>query len=137
MATEVKIPAMGESISSGILAAWHVKDGDYVSEGQAIFELETDKITSEANAEVSGTITIKVLADEEVEIGQLVATIDESASAPSKKATPVPAATPEPTAPVAPVAAPLPTEHEERERLRGGRRGRRGLGRFSFLSVPP
>jgi 2-oxoglutarate dehydrogenase E2 component (dihydrolipoamide succinyltransferase) len=82
MATEVTIPAMGESISSGILAAWHVKDGEYVQEGQAIFELETDKITSEANAEVSGTITIKVTVDEEVEIGQLVATIDESASKP-------------------------------------------------------
>ena len=83
MATEVTIPAMGESISSGILAAWHVKDGDYVQEGQAIFELETDKITSEANAEVSGTITIKVAVDEEVVIGQLVATIDESSSAPA------------------------------------------------------
>jgi 2-oxoglutarate dehydrogenase E2 component (dihydrolipoamide succinyltransferase) len=109
MATEVKIPAMGESISSGILAAWHVRDGDYVSEGQAIFELETDKITSEANAEVSGIITIKVLADEEVEIGQLVATIDENASVPSKEATTKPAATPKPTAPVA-VAADLDTE---------------------------
>ena len=83
MATEVTIPAMGESISSGILAAWHVKDGDYVQEGQAIFELETDKITSEANAEVSGTITIKVAVDEEVVIGQLVATSDESSSAPA------------------------------------------------------
>jgi 2-oxoglutarate dehydrogenase E2 component (dihydrolipoamide succinyltransferase) len=109
MATEVKIPAMGESISSGILAAWHVRDGDYVSEGQAIFELETDKITSEANAEVSGITTIKVLADEEVEIGQLVATIDENASVPSKEATTKPAATPKPTAPVA-VAADLDTE---------------------------
>ncbi|MGB0416989.1 MAG: 2-oxoglutarate dehydrogenase complex dihydrolipoyllysine-residue succinyltransferase [Coraliomargarita sp.] len=80
MATEVTIPAMGESISSGILAAWHVNDGDFVQEGQAIFELETDKITSEANAEVSGVISIKIEADEEVEIGQVVATIDESAS---------------------------------------------------------
>ena len=79
MATEVKIPAMGESISTGILAAWHVKTGDYVEEGQAIYELETDKITSEANAEVSGVITITVEADEEVEIGQVVATIDETA----------------------------------------------------------
>ena len=86
MATKVTIPAMGESISSGILAAWHVKDGDYVVEGQAIFELETDKITSEANAEVSGTIKIKIAVDEEVEIGQLVATIDESASAPAPQA---------------------------------------------------
>ena len=79
MATEVKVPAMGESISSGILAAWHVKSGDYVEAGQALYELETDKITSEANAEVSGVITIIVQADEEVEIGQVVATIDASA----------------------------------------------------------
>jgi len=80
MATEVKIPSMGESISSGILAAWHIKSGDYVEEGQTIYELETDKITSEANAEVSGVITINVEADQEVEIGQVVAIIDESAS---------------------------------------------------------
>ena len=88
MATEVSIPAMGESISSGILAAWHVNDGDYVTEGQAIFELETDKITSEATAEVSGIISIKVEADEEVEIGEVVATIDESAAAPANGAAP-------------------------------------------------
>lgn len=79
MATEVKVPAMGESISSGILAAWQVKSGDYVKEGQTLYELETDKITSEASAEVSGVISIEVEADEEVEIGQVVATIDESA----------------------------------------------------------
>lgn len=79
MATEVKIPAMGESISSGILAAWHVKSGDYVEEGDTLYELETDKITSEATAELSGVIDITVEADEEVEIGQVVATIDASA----------------------------------------------------------
>ena len=78
MATEVIIPAMGESISSGILATWHIKDGDYVEKEQVLFELETDKITSEANAEVSGIISIKVPAEEEVDIGQVVALIDES-----------------------------------------------------------
>ncbi|MEM7792254.1 MAG: 2-oxoglutarate dehydrogenase complex dihydrolipoyllysine-residue succinyltransferase [Verrucomicrobiota bacterium] len=86
MATEVIIPAMGESISSGILAAWHVSDGDTVEKGQTIFELETDKITSEGTAEVSGVISLKVEADEEVEIGQVVAVIDESASGGAKPA---------------------------------------------------
>ena len=85
MAIEVKIPAMGESISSGILAAWHVKDGDYVEKDQALYELETDKVTSEGNAEVSGTISLKVAVDDEVDIGQVVATIDESATPPSNK----------------------------------------------------
>lgn len=80
MATEVKIPAMGESISSGILAAWHVEDGDYVEKNQVLYELETDKVTSEGNAEVSGVISLKVAADDEVDIGQVIATIDESAA---------------------------------------------------------
>jgi 2-oxoglutarate dehydrogenase E2 component (dihydrolipoamide succinyltransferase) len=79
MATEVKIPAMGESISSGILAAWHVKDGEYVKKDQVLYELETDKITSEGAAEVAGVISIQVEVDEEVDIGQIIASIDESA----------------------------------------------------------
>jgi len=85
MATEVKIPAMGESISSGILAAWHVKDGDYVEKDQTLYELETDKITSEGSAEVAGVISIKVEADEEVDIGQVVASIDETSAAPKSE----------------------------------------------------
>jgi 2-oxoglutarate dehydrogenase E2 component (dihydrolipoamide succinyltransferase) len=98
---------MGESISSGILAAWHVKDGDYVEKDQAIFELETDKITSEANAEIAGVISIKVEQDEEVDIGQVVATIDESAAAPAgTEAAPAPAAAAAPAQPAA--AAPAP-----------------------------
>ena len=87
MATEVSIPAMGESISSGILAAWHVQDGQYVEKDQVLYELETDKITSEANAEVAGVIKILIAADEEVEIGQVVATIDETTAAPAANAT--------------------------------------------------
>jgi 2-oxoglutarate dehydrogenase E2 component (dihydrolipoamide succinyltransferase) len=79
MAIAVKIPAMGESISSGILATWHVKDGQFVEEGQVLFELETDKITSEASAEQSGVIALKVKEGDEVEIGQVVAEIDADA----------------------------------------------------------
>ena len=83
MATPVKVPSMGESITSGILTNWLVQDGDYVNKGDLLYELETDKITSEAPAEVAGIITIKVGTDEEVQIGQEVAEIDETASAPS------------------------------------------------------
>jgi 2-oxoglutarate dehydrogenase E2 component (dihydrolipoamide succinyltransferase) len=85
MATEVKIPSLGESISSGILATWHVKDGDYVEADQPIFELETDKITSEGNAEVSGVITLKADEGDEVEVGSVIAVIDESASKPDEE----------------------------------------------------
>ena len=81
MALEVKIPPMGESINSGVLAKWHVKDGDLVKKDQPLFELETDKITSEGVAEAAGKITFKVAAGTEVKIGAVVATIDDSATA--------------------------------------------------------
>ncbi len=79
---------MGESITSGILSAWLVKDGDFVEKDQPIYELETDKITSEATAEVSGIIQFKVEQDTEVDIGATVATIDDSAKAPTSNDTP-------------------------------------------------
>lgn len=82
MATEVKVPSMGESITSGIISAWLVKEGDFVQKEQPIYELETDKITSEATAEVAGIITFKVSQDDEVDIGSIVATIDETAENP-------------------------------------------------------
>jgi 2-oxoglutarate dehydrogenase E2 component (dihydrolipoamide succinyltransferase) len=95
MAIEVKIPPMGESITSGVLAKWHVADGAVVKKDQPLFELETDKITSEGTAESAGKITLKVAAGTEVKIGQVVATIDESAAgvpAPAPVATPAAAA---------------------------------------------
>jgi 2-oxoglutarate dehydrogenase E2 component (dihydrolipoamide succinyltransferase) len=76
MAIEVKIPPMGESISSGVLAKWHVANGSVVKKDQVLFELETDKITSEGTAEAAGKITFAVEAGTEVKIGQVVATID-------------------------------------------------------------
>ncbi len=80
---EVKIPPMGESIASGILAKWHVADGAIVKKDQPLFELETDKITSEGTAESAGKISLKVAAGDEVKIGQVVASIDPAATADS------------------------------------------------------
>jgi 2-oxoglutarate dehydrogenase E2 component (dihydrolipoamide succinyltransferase) len=88
---EVKIPPMGESISSGVLAKWHVENGAVVKKDQPLFELETDKITSEGTAEAAGRITFKVEAGAEVKIGQVVASIDTDASA-SAASAPVAAA---------------------------------------------
>lgn len=83
MATEVKVPTLGESITSGILASWHVNDGDFVAKDQLLYELETDKITSEGLAETAGKISLKVAEGDEVEIGGIVAVIDESAQKPA------------------------------------------------------
>lgn len=76
---EVKVPEVGESISEGILAAWLVKDGDYVQVDDELFELETDKVTITVNAEQAGRIELMVGSEEDVEVGQVVAKIDESA----------------------------------------------------------
>jgi 2-oxoglutarate dehydrogenase E2 component (dihydrolipoamide succinyltransferase) len=78
---DVKIPPMGESINSGVLAKWHVANGDVVKKDQPLFELETDKITSEGTAEAAGKITLKVAEGAEVKIGAVVASIDTDAAA--------------------------------------------------------
>lgn len=85
MAVEVKVPSMGESITTGILASWQVKSGDYVQQDQVLFELETDKITSEGLAEDEGVITIQVEEGAEVEIGQVIATIEPGEGKPAAK----------------------------------------------------
>ena len=73
---DVKIPSMGESITGGVLAKWHVRHGDTVRKDQPLYELETDKITSEGAAEAAGRIALKAAAGAEVKIGQVVAVID-------------------------------------------------------------
>src|SRR5690242_4135201 len=79
MAIEVKIPAIGESITSGLLSAWLKKDGEIVKDGEPILTLETDKISTEIPAPGTGAIRIQVDAGQEVKIGQVVATIDQTA----------------------------------------------------------
>ena len=101
---------MGESITSGILSAWLVKDGDFVEKDQPIYELETDKITSEATAEVSGIIQFKVEQDAEVDIGATVATIDDSAKAPTNKDAPKVSEVKEPVIESSAKTSKVPTE---------------------------
>ena len=112
MPLDVKIPPMGESISTGILAKWHVKNGDTVKPEQPLFELETDKITSEGTAEAAGVITLKVDAGTEVKIGEVVATIENGAAGATaaERTPPAPAAAaPAPDAPSASAAAAVPS----------------------------
>src|SRR5438128_219734 len=82
MAIEVKIPAVGESISSGVVSVWHKKSGDFVNAGDALFTLETDKVSTEIAAETAGVLNTIVPEGQEVKIGEVVATIDDSKKAP-------------------------------------------------------
>src|SRR5438876_5511715 len=86
MAIEVKIPAVGESISSGVVSVWHKKSGDFVNSGDALFTLETDKVSTEITAEKSGVLETMVPEGQEVKIGEVVATIDDSKEAPPEGA---------------------------------------------------
>ena len=86
MSIEVKIPAVGESISSGIVSVWHKKDGEQVKAGDPLFTLETDKVSTEIAAEKRGVLQTIAAEGQEVKIGEVVATIDESAPAMSRGA---------------------------------------------------
>ena len=84
MSTEVKVPAVGESITSGIVSVWHKKSGDDVKVGDALFTLETDKVSTEIAAEKNGVLQTKVSEGAEVKIGQVVAVIEEGSGVTTK-----------------------------------------------------
>jgi 2-oxoglutarate dehydrogenase E2 component (dihydrolipoamide succinyltransferase) len=90
MSIEVKIPAVGESISSGVVSVWHKKSGDFVDAGETLFTLETEKVSTEIVAEKSGVLETKAAEGQEVKIGEVVATIDDSKTAPEEKKTETP-----------------------------------------------
>ena len=85
MAIEVKIPSVGESITSGVVSAWHKKSGEFVNEGEALFTLEADKVSTEIVAEKTGILETKVPEGQEVKIGEIVAIIDDSKRQPEEK----------------------------------------------------
>ena len=109
MAVEIKVPALGESVTEATVAKWLVKAGDKVAVDQPLCELETDKVTVEVNASVAGTIAdIAVEEGASVQVGGILCHIEAgagAASAPAPKAAapaaPKPAAAPAP----APAAA--------------------------------
>ncbi|MEY2490279.1 MAG: hypothetical protein QOC70_2221 [Verrucomicrobiota bacterium] len=86
MSTEVKVPAVGESITSGVVSVWHKKSGDQVKAGDALFTLETDKVSTEITAEKDGVLQTRVPEGAEVKIGEVVAVIEEGSGSVAKPA---------------------------------------------------
>ncbi len=82
MATEIKVPALGESVTEATIAKWFKSVGDAVAVDEPIVELETDKVTVEVNAPVAGTLT-EIAAEDgsEVEVGALLGVITEGEAA--------------------------------------------------------
>lgn len=100
MATQVIMPEMGEGVIEGTVARWLKQEGDHIEEFEPILEIETDKVTTEATAEVAGTV-LKIYVDEgeTVPVGTVLAAIGD----------------PEETVPDAPGAAGEAPEPEEEE----------------------
>lgn len=113
---DIIVPAAGESITSATVAAWAVSNHDFVKAGQTLVTLDTDKVSSELDAEVSGIVTIEVSEGTEVGIGEKLGTIAVSdapaepsaPSQPAPAAEPSKAAAPAASAPSKPAPAPAP-----------------------------
>ena len=111
MPTEVKLPRLGQGMESGVIVRWLKSEGDSVSKGEPLYELDTDKVTQEVEAEVDGTLQRIVVAEGEVEVGATVAVIDDGA-APAESADAEPAAD---AAEAEPAAAPAADAAEPKE----------------------
>jgi pyruvate/2-oxoglutarate dehydrogenase complex dihydrolipoamide acyltransferase (E2) component len=128
MATTIKMPQLGESVTEGTIERWLVKEGDKVEQYDPLFEVVTDKVNAEVPAEVAGTVTKIIVGDgQTVKVGTPLAEIEtdgatEEAAAPAPAPVaavppePAPAAEaapePAPAAETAPEPAPAPAEPE-------------------------
>jgi 2-oxoglutarate dehydrogenase E2 component (dihydrolipoamide succinyltransferase) len=108
MAVEIKVPALGESVTEATVAKWLVKAGDTVTIDQPLCELETDKVTVEVNASAAGTIVdLAVPEGTTVEVGGVLCHIEAGAAGAAAKPAAA-AAPPAAAAPAAPKPAPAP-----------------------------
>jgi pyruvate dehydrogenase E2 component (dihydrolipoamide acetyltransferase) len=77
MATEVKLPRLGQGMESGTIVKWLKSEGDKVEKGEPLYELDTDKVTQEVEAEASGVLLKIAISAGEVEVGRTIAVIGE------------------------------------------------------------
>ena len=104
MATDVKLPRLGQGMESGVIVRWLKAEGDAVTRGEPLYELDTDKVTQEVEAELDGVLTKIVVPEGEVEVGATVAIVETNGEAPAEA--PPEAAAPE----AAPEAEEAPAE---------------------------
>lgn len=84
MATEIKVPTVGESINEVTLTKWIKKDGEWVDRDEVIAELESEKATFEINAESAGILHTIAKEEDTLQIGDVVCTIDDTVQKPAK-----------------------------------------------------
>ena len=90
MTTMIKVPTLGESVSTATIARWLKKPGDAVAADEPLVELETDKVTVEVNSPVAGTLSdIAAPEGAEVEVGAMLGNVGEAGAAPAPAKAPV------------------------------------------------
>jgi len=77
MASEVKLPRLGQGMESGTIVKWLKAEGDRVEKGEPLYELDTDKVTQEVEAEASGVLLKIAVAEGEADVGTTIAVIGE------------------------------------------------------------
>ncbi len=77
MATEVKLPRLGQGMESGTIVRWLKSEGDQVEKGEPLYELDTEKVTQEVEAEASGVLLKIAVQEGEVEVGRTIAVLGE------------------------------------------------------------
>jgi pyruvate dehydrogenase E2 component (dihydrolipoamide acetyltransferase) len=75
VATEVKLPRLGQGMESGTIVKWLKSEGDQVEKGEPLYELDTDKVTQEVEAEASGVLLKIAVPEGEVEVGRTIGVI--------------------------------------------------------------
>jgi 2-oxoglutarate dehydrogenase E2 component (dihydrolipoamide succinyltransferase) len=88
MSIEIKVPTVGESINEVTLTKWIKKDGEWVERDEVIAELESEKATFEINAEQAGILHTLAKEEEDLQIGDVVGTIDDTAEKPAGESKP-------------------------------------------------
>jgi 2-oxoglutarate dehydrogenase E2 component (dihydrolipoamide succinyltransferase) len=83
MSIEIKVPTVGESINEVTLTKWIKKDGEWVERDEVIAELESEKATFEINAEQAGILHTVAKEDSDLQIGDVIGTIDDKAEKPA------------------------------------------------------
>jgi pyruvate dehydrogenase E2 component (dihydrolipoamide acetyltransferase) len=78
MATEIKLPRLGQGMESGTIVKWLKAEGDEVAKGEPLYELDTDKVTQEVEADAGGVLLKIAVREGEVPVGQTIAVIGEA-----------------------------------------------------------
>jgi len=108
MATDIRVPALGESVTEATIGQWFKKVGEVVAADEPVVELETDKVTIEVPAPAAGVLSgITANPGDTVNVGALIGAIAEGAAAPASASKPAEAPKPAPAPKAAPAAAPI------------------------------